>query len=106
MANHFSVLVTAANNGTNVSADKAVNSDLGSGWTALGQITIQEQLVNDFAASQTNATLILTAPTNRQFKSGSCTAYYLPGQDVTAASYSTTDTTITITFTTDSNANK
>lgn len=108
MGNHFSVLVTAASNGTNVSADKAVNSNLGSGRTALGKITIQEQLATDFAASQTNATLILTAPNNRQFKSGSCVAYGNIGTnyDVTAATYSTTSTALTITFSTDSNANK
>lgn len=30
MADHFTVVVTAANGGTNISADKAANSDLGS----------------------------------------------------------------------------
>ena len=39
---HFSVVVTAANNGTNLSADKAANSISGSAYTALSNIIITE----------------------------------------------------------------
>lgn len=42
IADHFTVVVTAANGGTNISADKAANSSYGSGWTLLSPITIAE----------------------------------------------------------------
>ena len=49
LTDHMSVLVTAANGGTNVSADKAVNSSSGSAYTALTNIVIAEQVNSDFA---------------------------------------------------------
>jgi hypothetical protein len=39
---HFSVIITVATNGTNLSADKAGNSTSGSAYTALGNIVIAE----------------------------------------------------------------
>ena len=105
-ATHMSVAVTAANNGTNLSADKATNSTSGSAYTALSNIVIAEWANGDLAANQTNRTLILTIPTNRKFRAGSGTVSYTAGRDVTAASIAVTTSTITVTFTTDTNANR
>jgi len=105
-SNHMSVLVTASNNGTNISADKAANSTSGATYTALSNIVIAEQVNSDFAASQTNVTVILTAPTNRRFRAGSGTITYTAARDITATSIAVTASTITATFTTDSAANR
>lgn len=56
-----SVSVTAATSGTNISADKAANAT-SPAYTTLGNIVITEGADTDFAASQSNTTLILTAP--------------------------------------------
>jgi len=100
LTDHMSVLVTAANNGTNLSADKAANSTSGSAYTALSNIVIAEQVNTDLGVSQTNKTIILTAPTNRKFRVGSGTISYTAGRDVTAASIVVTGTTVTITYST------
>lgn len=104
--NHMSIVVTAPNNGINLSADKAANSTSGSAYTALSNIVVAEQVNGDITASQTNTTLILTAPTNRAFRAGSGTIAYTANRDITAASIAVTATTITVTLTTDANANK
>jgi hypothetical protein len=39
---HMTIAVTSANNGTNLSADKAANSTSGSAYTALSNIVIRE----------------------------------------------------------------
>lgn len=59
----------------------------------------------DFANNQSSATLILSLPNNRQFLSGSCTPYIVNNVDMTAVSYSRTNTTLTLYITTDSFAN-
>ena len=106
LTDHMSVLVTAANNGTNLSADKAVNSTSGAAYTSLSNIVIAEQNNNDMAANQNGVTLILTAPINWRFRAGSGTVSYTAGRDITAASIAVTASTITVTFTTDNNANR
>lgn len=65
---HFSIFVAVPNNGLNISADQASNSVSGSAYTSLDNIVLSEVLDNDFAPSQTDATLILTAPNNWKFK--------------------------------------
>lgn len=107
---HFSVFVTVPNNGLAISADKASNSASWSAYTLLDDVVIAEVLNNDFAASQTDATLILTAPANWQFKPGSGSVSYIgtpPWQtDITGASLVVTSWTATITFSTDGVADK
>ena len=99
------VTVTPASGGTNLSADKAANATLPA-WTTLGNIVIAEVANDDLAASQTNVTLILTAPTGWQFNTGVGTVAYTASRDITAASIAVTGTTITVTFSTDGTGNK
>jgi len=105
-SNHFSVVVTAGNNWTNISADKAANSTSWSAYTTLWNIVIAEWANTDFTANQTNVTVILTAPTNRKFNAWIWNIAYTVGRDITAASINVTNFTITVTFTTDANANR
>ena len=105
-ATHMSVVVTAANNGTNISADKAANSTSGSAYTLLSNIVIAEWVNTDLGVSQTNVTLILTAPTNRRFRAGSGTITYTAKRDVTAATIAVTSTTATITYSTNGTPNR
>ncbi len=90
------VSVTAATGGTNLT---------NASWTTLGNIVITEGVSTDYAASQTNTTLILTCPSNYEFKSatGSCT---ISGPDLTGASISTWNTNdITVTISTNGTPN-
>jgi hypothetical protein len=50
--------------------------------------------------------LILTAPTNRKFRTGSGSVAYIAGRDITAATIAVSLSTITVTFTTDTSANR
>jgi len=97
--------VTPSSGGTNISADKAANATTPA-WTTLGNIVITEGANGDFAASQTNTTLILTAPNNWSFNPGVGTVTYTAARDITSSSIAVTATTITITFSTDGTANK
>src|SRR5947209_7080852 len=64
------VIVTAANGGANLSADKAQNA-ASPAFTALNNIVITEGATNDFSdtAGATN-TLVLTAPSGWRFNAG------------------------------------
>ncbi len=103
------VTVTPASGGTNISADNAANATTPA-WTTLGNIVVAEAANGDFAQSQTNTTMVLSAPTNWQFNAGAGSVSFTgssPGSaDLTAASISVTTSTITVTLSTDSNANK
>ena len=103
---HFSVVVTTANNGTNLSADKSANSTSGSAYTALSNIVVTEWVNTDFGVSQSNVTLILTAPNNRRFRAWSGSVSYTANRDITAASISVTSTTATITYSTNGTPNR
>ena len=103
---HFSVIITVATNGTNISADKAGNSTSGAAYTALGNIVIAEWSNGDISASQTSKTLILTAPANWRFRAGSGSVSYTTSMDITAASIVVAASTITVTFSTDGFANR
>src|SRR5207248_6978127 len=96
-----SVTVTAATGGTNLSADKAGNATAPS-YTTLGNIVIAEpgSGKQDIAPSQTNKTLILTAPSNWAFNPGAGTVSFAASSDITAAAISVTSTTVTITLST------
>ena len=91
------VTVTAATGGTSISADKAANAASPS-YTALGNIVITEGNNGDFATPQTNTTLILTAPANWEFQSGTCSATFAATKNITAASCANTTSAITVTL--------
>lgn len=102
--------VTPATGGTNISVDKAANG-VSPTYTTLDNIVISEGTDADFAASQTNATLILTAPTGWQFNAGIGSVSAANGRDVAAngpnaISIAVSASTITVTLTTDKSANK
>ncbi len=104
-----SVTVTAATGGTNIPSSKAQNGP-SPAYTTLGNIVITEQVDTDFSQNQTNSTLILTAPSNWTFNPGIGSVSFAgtsPGSaDLILATVSVTSGVITITFSTDSNANK
>lgn len=98
------VTVTAPS--ANISADKAANAT-SPAWTTLGNIVITEGANKDFADNQTNATLILTRPTNWSFNPGvGSVSNSTSGGDVTGLSLTVTSTTITMQFTSKNNGNK
>ncbi len=92
------ITITPAN--ITVSTDKAANAAVPA-YSALGQIKICETNATDFAASQANKTIILTAPSNWSFKLGfggiSRTSH---GSFTGNTLISVSTTTITITFST------
>jgi hypothetical protein len=90
------VAVTAATGGTGISADTAANAASPS-YTALGNIVITEGANTDMP-TQTNTTLILTAPANWEFQAGTCSATFLASKNVTATSCANTTSTITVTL--------
>ncbi|MFA6408489.1 MAG: hypothetical protein WCW36_03435, partial [Candidatus Paceibacterota bacterium] len=99
------VTVTAATGGTNISADKAANAAVPA-YTTLGNIIIAENSNGDFAASQTNRTLILTAPGGWQFNAGVGSVSFTSNRDINSASVSVTSSVVTVTLSTDGNANR
>jgi len=90
--------VTEPTGGNNVSADKALNSTSGAGFTALGNIVITEGAASDFA-SGANQTLFLTVPGGWQFKPGVGTVSFASKGNITAASIAVDASTATITLT-------
>ena len=92
------VTVTPSSGGTELVRSTAQDGHLNV-YTTLGDITIAETLDDDFKQSQSNATLILTAPTNWVFEAGVGSINYSAGNDITAHSLNVTATTITYTFT-------
>lgn len=69
-----------------------------SGYNALGNIVIKEGSNSDFTAGA-SVTLILTAPTNFEFKINTGSVTFASGNNITAATLtSITSTTITITY--------
>lgn len=102
---YASVTVTPATGGTSISADNSATAT-SPAWTTLGNIVITEVVKTDFAASQTNATLIFTAPTGWTFNTGVGSVTFAGAADITAASIGVTSSTITVTFSTDGTGNK
>lgn len=90
--------VTAATGGTNISADNAANAT-SPAYTPLGDIVIAETAGTDFAASQTNETLILTVPTGWSFKASTGTVSS-PSGEITATAIAVTTSAITVTLST------
>ena len=94
---HAVVTVSPASGGTGISAD-----DAGTTWTDLGPITIDENLMDDFAASQAGVTLILTAPAGFEFNTAQATNVTSTGTDLSALAVAyPSSTTLELTFTTD-----
>jgi len=88
-----------------ITADRAANS-ISPTWTLVGNITINETQNNygnqSFRPNQTDVTLILTAPDNREFNPGVGSVAFVAGRDTSNVSMVVTASTIEITFTTDS----
>src|SRR5881397_2489924 len=91
------VVITSPSGGNNVSADKALNSTNGAGFTALGSIVITEGASTDFAVGN-NQTLTLTVPDGWQFNAGVGTVTFTGARNITAATLSVTASTLTVTF--------
>ncbi|WP_207428581.1 T9SS type A sorting domain-containing protein [Pedobacter sp. SYSU D00535] len=92
------VTVSTASGGLNISADKSVGSS-GEAFSPLGTLSISSNLSTDFAANQSNATLVISAPTGWLFKENAGTVTFR-GPSITQASISVAATTITITYST------
>jgi hypothetical protein len=92
------VNVTPATGGTGISADKAANATSPQ-FTQLGDIVLAETVVGDFV-SQTNKTLILTAPSGWEFNPGvgstSTTKSGPGGNELTVNSIAISAATITL----------
>ena len=100
------VKVIPASGGTDLSkAASCANGNPG-GYVALGNIVIYETSVADFRSSQSNVTLILTAPMNWKFKSGMGSISHAFNKDILSTSIAITDNKIAVTFSTDSPADK
>src|SRR5262249_39709249 len=80
-----------------ISADKAVNSTNGPGFTALGNLVINEGLTSDFQASA-GQTLVLTLPYGWRFNPGVGTVSYQVSRDITSATIVVTASNLTVTF--------
>ncbi len=93
------VSVTAATGGIDLVRGTAANGSAPA-YTALGNIVITEALVSDVKQSQSNATMILTAPSNWQFNTASGNVATTAGDDITAISISVAANAITITLST------
>lgn len=97
--------VTAAAGGTNISADNAANAT-SPAYTTLGDIVMTESAATDIPDSQLNETLILTAPSGWEFNAGTGSATASSLGDLTIDSTVVTPSTITVTFSSDSNADE
>src|SRR5262245_6261409 len=91
------VIITQPTGGNNISADKALNSNNGAAFTALGNLVLTEGAAADFAAGN-NQTLILTIPTGWKFNPGVGTATFTGSRNITAATISVTASNLTVTF--------
>lgn len=81
-------------------ANRSINScTYPTSYVALGDIFIEENQDADFgfADSNTDYTLIITAPTNFEFQAGTGSVTFR-NRDITAASINVTTTTITVTY--------
>src|SRR5690348_11910061 len=92
---HANVIITSPTGGSNISADKALNSTNGAAFTALGNIVLTEGASGDFGAGN-GQTLILTPPTGWQFNPGVGSVSFTSGRNITAASIAVTNSTATI----------
>jgi NPCBM-associated, NEW3 domain of alpha-galactosidase len=98
--------VTAASGGTNLSANLAANGSAPA-YTALGNLSIDEGNGGnraDITPSQTNATVVLSAPAGWQFQAGQGSASET-GSSVTIGGIAVTASTITVTFSTNAATN-
>jgi hypothetical protein len=91
------VSITAATGGTNIIRSKAVNGS-SPAYTTLGNIVILETSDNDIKQSQTNNTLILSAPPNWQFNPAAGAVHATLGYDIENISMEVSPSTITITL--------
>ncbi len=101
---YAAVTVTAWSGWGNISADKAANAT-SPARTTLGLIRINEWANADIPANVNSWTIILTAPTGRNFNTATWTISYTAGRDITAISLTMAATTLTITLKTDATAN-
>ena len=83
------VLVTEPFAGFNISADKALNSTNGPGYTTLEDLVITEQATTDFAVGN-NQTLILTLPDGWRFNTSGVSVTWQGSRDITTASIAMT----------------
>jgi hypothetical protein len=93
------VSITAAAGGTNIAKSTAVNGG-SPAYSTLGDIVILETVDDDIKQSQTNNTLILSAPPNWQFNPSAGTVRVTLGYDIENISIAVSSSTITITLTT------
>src|SRR3954468_904233 len=77
------VIVTSPTGGNNLSADKALNSTNGAGFTALGNIVLTEGTATDFDAGN-GQTLILTVPPGWKFNAGVGTVGFTGSRNISA----------------------
>ena len=75
-------------------------------WKTVTDIVVTEGAANDFAASQTNLTYVLGAPTGFEFKPGVGSVSKANGRDVSSVSINVTSGQITVTITTDGTPTK
>ena len=96
-----SIIVTPGTGGTNISADKAANTNTPAYTTLLGKIYIAEGTATDFTANQTGVTMILEAPSNWTFNPGVGTISRTShGSFTGSTSIAISSSNITITFST------
>ncbi len=91
------VVVTEPTGGQNISADKALTSTNGAGFTALGSIVLTEGSATDFTPGN-NQTLILNVPSGWRFNAGVGSVSFSGSRDITAASISVTASNLTVTY--------
>src|SRR6266567_3673819 len=93
------VTVTSPSGGQGISADTALNSTNGAGFSALGDIVITEGAAADFAPG-TNKTLILTLPDGWRFNTAAAaSASFHNSRDITSTSVAVTTNDVTVTLT-------
>ncbi len=93
------VSITAATGGINITRSTAVNGS-SPAYSTLGDIVITETLDNDIKQSQTNNTLILSAPSNWQFNPSAGTVNVTLGSDIQNISMAVSSSTITVSLST------
>jgi len=96
------VTVTPASGGTAISADNFVSGT----WTSLGPIIITEGANADIPEKLLSATLVLKAPSGFEFNTAPVPSITGLGGDIDVISIVISSTTITVTLSTDSSANK
>lgn len=94
------VTVTPASGGTDLARSTSCANGTPGGYASLGNIVITETVDNDIKQSQSNVTLILSAPSNWQFNTAVGSVSTTAGDDITSISLAVAAATLTVTFTT------